>query len=299
MRPYSKNAERMSLNFAVLRRGTRIAAIALLLGMACLVSPQDQPARALPAQRLAAPAKAISEERFDMRVFGLDRTAHAARQRLETSLSDEVAEIDRACALSPAQKYKLLLMGRGDIKRIFVRYETLKVAFVTYGQNDEEISEDIAALQIILRSGLFHGDSLLAKLLPKALTGEQLGRYDALIRNRLRLRHEAAIEQAVTILDQGSPFSDEERRNFIAFLNKEIRPSPISGDYDYFYIWGQLERLPKEKVKPLLNEAQWFRLNECLVALRSLEPGLRKAGYFRGEDDEDEKPDLPTTAPKK
>ena len=54
-----------------------------------------------------------------MRVFGLDRTTYAARQRLETSLSDEVAEIDRACALSPPQKYKLLLMGRGDIKRIF------------------------------------------------------------------------------------------------------------------------------------------------------------------------------------
>ena len=54
--------------------------------------------------------------------------------------------------------------------------------------------------------------------------------------------------------------------------------------------WGQLESPPEREGQAALErEAQWFRLNECLVAFRSLEPGLRKAGYFRGEDDEDEK----------
>ena len=168
------------------------------------------------------------------------------------------------------------------------------------GQRDEDINEDINALQIILRSGLFHSDSLLHKALPNALSGEQFAQIDAMIRRRVQSRHEVAIKQAVAILEQGSRFSEAERQKFIAFLNSEIRPSPITGSgYDFYYIFGQLGRLPQEKVKPLLNEAQLLRLAKYQDTVRRLEPRLRKAGYFRDEDDENEKPDTPATASRK
>jgi hypothetical protein len=248
-------------------------------------------------QQVRAPA--IPADQFDLMIFQPDQTPDAARQRLETSLSSEVAEIDRTCTLSPAQKHKLLLMGRGDIKRFFDRCETLKEKFLANGQIDGEINEDLGSLQISLRSGLFQRDSLLHKSLPKALTGEQFALYDALIRDRLQSRHSAAINQLINLLAQGSPFSEEARQKLIALLKKETRPSRITSPYDFYYIVTQLGRLPGEQVKPLLNDAQWFRLNQYRDAFQRIEPRLRKAGYFRSEDDEDEKPDGPSAAQKK
>ena len=246
------------------------------------------------------PGRQLPAELFESMIFQQDRSPDAARERMEMLLSNEIAEFDRTCALSPAQKVKLLLVGRGDIKRFFDRCEILKGKFVAPGQRDEDINEDINALQIILRSGLFHSDSLLHKALPNALSGEQFAQIDAMIRRRVQSRHEVAIKQAVAILEQGSRFSEAERQKFIAFLNSEIRPSPITGSgYDFYYIFGQLGRLPQEKVKPLLNEAQLLRLAKYQDTVRRLEPRLRKAGYFRDEDDENEKPDTPATASRK
>ena len=290
-------------------------------GLAVAQSPQEEAAARLRADALRERAKLeliqqqqrniqlvqlrqrnaeqLRAEQYYLVIFQQDRTPEAARQRLETSLSYEVAEIDRTCTLSPAQKHKLLLMGRGDIKRFFDRCETLKERFLAYGRNDEEINEDLYSLQIILRSGLFQVDSLLHKSLSNALTGEQSAQYGTLIRDRLQSRHETAIKQTVTILEQGSRFSEAERQKLIALLKKEIRPARISGDYDVYYILGQLHRLPEEKVKPLLNEEQRFRLVEYKAVSRQIEPRLRKAGYFRDQDDEEEKRDGPAAPSKK
>ena len=45
----------------------------------------------------------------------------AARFRLETILAARVDKIARQCGLTEVQKKKLLLAGRGDIKRFFDR----------------------------------------------------------------------------------------------------------------------------------------------------------------------------------
>ena len=245
----------------------------------------------------AAPAQLI-----DRMIFQPDQTPDAARQRLETSLSNEVDEIDRTCTLSPAQKHKLFLTGRGDIKRFFDRCEALRKKYVASendGRNDIEINEDINSLQMTLGSGLFQGNSLLHKALPRALTGEQFALYDALMRDRLQSRHAAAIERTVTLLENRSPFTEAERDNFRAFLKKETRRTRIAGPYDFYDIIWQLGRLPEEKVKPLLNQTQWLRLQMYQNNFQRIEPALRKAGYLRDEDDEDEIPGAPMMAPKK
>ena len=236
-------------------------------------------------------------EQFDRLVFQQDQSPSAARERLETSLSNEVAELDRACTLSLAQKHKLRLMGRGDIKRFFDRCETVKEKFLALGQVDGALNEDLNSLQITLRCGLIDGDSLLHKALPKALTGEQLAQCNAMLRERSQSHHAAAIDRTVTILEQGSRFSDAGRQKLIALLKKETRPSRITSPYDFYYILGQIRRLPEEKVKPLLNDAQWLRLTMYQNNLQRIEPMLRKAGCFPGEEDEDEI--LGAPAPKK
>src|SRR5258708_1185137 len=50
-------------------------------------------------------------------VFGGDSDAIAAGKVLEKTLRQKVEIVDRACRLTAVQKEKLLLAGRGDIKR--------------------------------------------------------------------------------------------------------------------------------------------------------------------------------------
>ena len=106
-------------------------------------------------------------EQFDRMIFQQDQSPDAARAATEPMLTKEIVEIDRSCALSPAQKHKLFLMGRGDIKRFFDRFETLKEKYLAYGQFDRTMNEDIISIQIILGCGLIHDDCLLHKSLPK------------------------------------------------------------------------------------------------------------------------------------
>jgi hypothetical protein len=265
-----------------------------------MIQQQQQNLQLIQLQLNAVPQPPV--ERFYRMIFQPDQDPDAARQRLETSLSYEVAEIDRTCTLSPAQKHKLLLIGRGDIKRFFDRCEALKRKYVAVENDDQnrgEMNEDISSLQMTLQSGLFQGNSLLHKALPRALTGEQFAQYDGLMRDRLQSRHLAAIERVVVLLEKGSPFTEAERQNFRAFLKKEIRPSRLTSPYDLYDVFGQLGRLPEVKVKPFLNDVRRIRLNQYENTYQRVEFILRKAGYFRDEDDEDEKPDAAAMAPEK
>ena len=83
-------------------------------------------------------------------------------------------------------------------------------------------------------------------------------------------------------------------------MKKETRRTRIAGPYDFYDIIWQLGRLPEEKVKPLLNQTQWLRLQMYQNNFQRIEPMARvKAGYLRDEDDEDEIPGAPMMAPKK
>jgi hypothetical protein len=68
----------------------------------------------------------INEQQLDSSIFQTDRDATGARRRLDSQLSLQLEEIDRVCKLTEAQKVKLQLAARGDIKRFFDRYQTLK-----------------------------------------------------------------------------------------------------------------------------------------------------------------------------
>ena len=67
--------------------------------------------------------------------------------------------------------------------------------------------------------GLFQGNSLLRKALPRALTGEQFAliRCSADPRSLAIALHAAAIERTVTLLENRSPFTEAERDNFPRF----------------------------------------------------------------------------------
>jgi hypothetical protein len=255
-------------------------------------------------ERRAVQARIVrwTDDQFERWVFQQDGTASRARQRLESLLATQIENIDRACRLTDAQKKKLQLAGRGDIKRYFDRYERVKrksQLLERDEQNFQEIQRDINPLRVTLLRGLFDEDSLLIKSLPNTLTGEQFTRYGTMARQRRASLHRASIEQAIALLQRGMPLRDAQRRELITLMTNETKPARTSSQYDCYVLLLQLGRLPEAKLKPLFGETQWEMVNRQLAQVKELEPMLRQSGQLSDEDDETDRTNAQPAAPKK
>jgi hypothetical protein len=110
-----------------------------------------------------------------------------ARIRLDARLGSKIASIDRVCQLSDAQKQKLELAGRGDIKRLFDFVDSQQLPVEEGVVRDEKklrersslLNADADALRLALARGAFEDSSLFAKTLKTTLTAEQAAAYDA------------------------------------------------------------------------------------------------------------------------
>jgi hypothetical protein len=231
---------------------------------------------------------AVPDDQFDQMVFQQDRNAAGARKRLDALLTLQVEDIDRACQVTGAQRQKLQLAGRGDIKRFFNRCDEVRQRFqlVRHDQHKvQEVWQEVGPLQRTLQSGLFHDGSLLHKSLRGTLTAEQLARYDAAARERRAFRHRATVELAVTVLEQGMPLLDAQRREVIALLTREMKPLRKSGQYEFYAVMYQLGRLPEGKLRALFGDARWKVMSRQLDQFRGLEPFLKQNGLWPDGDD--------------
>jgi hypothetical protein len=232
-----------------------------------------------------------TDEQFERSVFQQDGTASRAHQRLDQQLAAQIVTIDRACNLTDAQKRKLQLAGRGDIKRFFDRYEGIKrksQAVENDLQGVGDIQQDLNSLRTASQGELFHEDSLLIKSLPGTLTREQFAQYETVARERRATRHRSSIEQAITTLQRGMYMRDTQRRQLITLMTNETKPPRKSGPYDFYTLILQLGRLPEAKLKPLFDDAQWQIVNAQLERFKELEPTLKQSGQLADEDEADE-----------
>jgi hypothetical protein len=232
--------------------------------------------------------QAWSDEQLDQMIFQPDRTAAAARKRLDGQLASQIAVIDRACKLTDEQKQKLQLAGRGDIKRFFDRYEQFKQKAQSLSRDEQSlhvIQQDINPLRATMRAGLFHDDSLLYKSLPNTLTGDQLSRHEVVAREQRAARHRASIETAVKMLEQGMRLRPDQRRELITLLTNETTPFRRPNTHDHYRILIQLGRLPAAKLNWLFDDAQRKQLDRHLAQYQGLEPQLRQLGLWSDEAD--------------
>jgi hypothetical protein len=230
-----------------------------------------------------------SDDQLERMVFQQDGNASQARQRLDAQLAAQIFEIGRICKLTDAQKTKLRLAGRGDIKRFFDRYEAIKQksqAIEPDEANILEIHQELNRLQIALQGNLFFEDSLLIKSLPNTLTGDQFTRYETVARERRASEHRASVVRAVAILLRGIALRDAQRQKLITLLTNETKPARTSGRYDAYVLLLQLSRLPEEKLKRLFDEDQWEVVSESLAQAQQLEPVLRQSGQMPIEEND-------------
>lgn len=127
------------------------------------------------------PAPAMSE--FERAVFGGHSEADA-RSRLDPILQRQIDAIDRACGLIAAQRKKLELAGRGEIKQLFERLAERQRVFEAADGADKNAynfvrqDAETSSLRIAIRCAPFSDESLFGKTLRNVLTPEQVGQLE-------------------------------------------------------------------------------------------------------------------------
>jgi hypothetical protein len=211
------------------------------------------------------------------------------RKRLESMMAVAVDDIDRACKLNAAQKERIELAGRGDIKRFEVLYEKIRQKFLKVRHDQQQVDDlwqELTPLQVMAQSGLFDEDSLLCRSLHNVLTAEQFAIFDASACERRAFRHRARIELVVATLEMHAPLTESQRQGVIAGLAKLIEPSRRSSPYAYHVMMYRLSLQPDEKIKPLFDEVQWKAVRTKLKQFKGWKDFLEQAGQLPEEDEE-------------
>lgn len=238
-------------------------------------------------QRLGA----FGEGQFDQMIFTQDGNATAARKRMDLQLRNQIEELQRSCQLNDDQKKKLLLAGRGDIKRFFDRYEQLRQSspVVQHGEGQQFVfvRQDVTPLQRSMQTGLFQEGSLFQKSIATTLTSEQLTRYEAELEERRLARHRTNVEMMVRLIERSVPLRDADRRELIKMLVAETTPARNTNPYGTYQILLQLDRIPEEKLRRYFTAAQWNQVNQSLAQYKAVAQQLRASGRMPDENGEE------------
>jgi hypothetical protein len=209
------------------------------------------------------------------------------RDRLESALTARVEKLDRQYGLSTAQKKKLVLAGRGDIKHFVDRWEETrkKLALATTdGEDEQEVRAEIESLQRRSKHDVFGEESLLMKALKKTLTPEQSARYKQAVRDVIRDRHRATLQWVLGTLDQMLGLTPRQHQQLEPLLIEETRPPRRFGEEDYYGVMCQLGRVPEARLRPIFNEEQWAKLSRQVAEAKRKEEALKSGGYLPEDD---------------
>jgi hypothetical protein len=232
---------------------------------------------------MPAPAVMFQDQNFDQWIFGGGKNAAGGRSKFDAMLSLRLEEVNRLCGLTDAQRKKLGLAGRGDIKRFFDQVEEKRRAFrlVRNDQNKvNQVIQEIQPLRLTFMSGLFGDGSIFVKTLKKTLDDAQAGRYDRAVRDKARERNRARVELAVASIDDALGLTSAQRTRLVALLLEHTLPSAKPGPYDMQVLMIQASRLPEATLRSIFGEDQWKSLKAYMDQTRRMEPFLRQNGYL-------------------
>lgn len=222
-------------------------------------------------------------EQFEQWVFNRSGGAGIARNRLSAALELQIDEINRVCGMNDAQKRKLQLAGRGDIKRFFDRVEEAKRRYVlVMNHQNHNIWEDIQPLQTALSSGIFLDESIFAKTVKKTLTSEQANLLAELERERNKNRYLTTIDWFVTHLDKGLGMTALQRRRLSELL-KQTRPPRRFGSADYYLLMYRASQIPEDQIKAIFDDVQWRLLSMQFNQARGMQQWLKNNGMIEDE----------------
>lgn len=195
----------------------------------------------------------------------LQKGNSAVRDRMVATLSLSIDSIDRACRLTEEQRARLMLAGRGDIKRFMDDVDERKRFFDAL-KNDQsrinEISQGLQPLRKKFEDGIFGPGSLLRKSIKISLNSSQVHDYEVWVDQSKSFAYRARAEYAVLLLDQSIGLTAHQRTKFIELIMAETKPPRRSqnGTIDQQLILYQLARVPKAKLNAIIDNDQMAAL---------------------------------------
>jgi len=259
------------------RRHILLLLVAMLLanlGMARAAQAQDEdePEKEQPAE--AELDFQMTDEQFEQWIFG--KRIEPACRLYESWLVKEIDRSDQKYWLTSVQKKKLEVAGRGDMKRLFDRFQEAKERLHRAGGNFNQIGPILQELQSFQQAPhdyLFGNGSMLAKMLKKTLTPEQIAAHD---KNFYRSR----VEWMVSLLDPALGLKADQHRRFVTLIVEETLPLKRYGSFDYDAVMWQASRLPRDKIKPIFDAAQLTKLLVRFGQANRMETILFGEGYL-------------------
>lgn len=232
-----------------------------------------------------------TDETFDQWVFG-QRTPNASRTRLLSLLMLQIEDVDRICGLSDAQKAKLELAGKGDVKHLYDRVAEKKRKFQLVKNDRNKIGnifQEIQPLQSAFNSGPFDDSSIFFKSIKGTLDDAQAAKYEKNQSDKRLFRYRAKVDLTVAFLDNAVGFKADQRKKLADLLVAETKPPKRYGQYDYYVVMWQAAKLPEDKIKPIFDDTQWKLLTRQLTQVQGMGQFLKQNGYL-DEGDELPKP---------
>jgi hypothetical protein len=217
-----------------------------------------------------------------------DLENRGARGQFESKLKSRVERLANRYALSEAQQKKLLLAGRGDIKRFFDAIDQVRSRVQ---RNGAEAHADLIAAMNELESltervqrDPFARGSFFAKTIASTLSGQQLAQYEKTERELVLNRHRSTIRWVLGTWDETLKLTAEQHRRLEALCEQQTRPPQRFGGDDYFGLLLQLSRLPEERLKPLFSDGQWKTVQVQIAVAKGQETQLKNDGYVPDDD---------------
>jgi hypothetical protein len=198
--------------------------------------------------------------------------------RLDERLTLKLDWIQAACKISEAQKKKLQIAGRGDIKRFVDEVHALKRQYRQVKADPAELGKvqaRLAELQASARADLFGDSSLFLKMLKNTLSAEQAGAYARAVDESRAFAHQAAASQAVQVCDMAVGLNDEQRRRLTGLFELETRQMERKAPTELtrqLLIILETSKLSRAKLKAIFDDRQWIVMS---ALLKQLEDGER------------------------
>jgi hypothetical protein len=227
----------------------------------------------------------FNDAQFDVWVFGNmggNGNAGVARNRLDSLLALHVEDIERSCGLTAVQKKKLLVAGRGDIKRFFDLVEQTRKKFDKLKNDQNQLGmiwQEIQPLQATFNSGLFNDESIFTKAIKATLSHDQATQYQEVQRERTLYRYRARVDLALELLNNSVGFSAEQRERVLKLLVEETRPPKRLGQNDYYAVLYQMSKVPEPRLKAIFDDVQWRFVSRQLAQAKGLEMWLKQNGF--------------------
>jgi hypothetical protein len=233
---------------------------------------------------LALPRDERLVQEFKVMAFGRG-DKDQARRRLETRLKYRIDQIDRDCKLSPEQRQKLSVAGRGDIRRVFAEIEEFSSKMASNGvalqrMGREQLAKAIRYRESVMNVDCFGGGSLFSKVLRKTLSPQQLAVCESALKDAASARHRATIRWAIGSMEPWLQLSQKQRDRLESLLSEKTRPPRKFGAYDYYGLIFQASKLPEKELKSIFNDVQWQKVQQQIAEARRLEETLRIEGFL-------------------